>query len=298
MSCSVILTKEFNAKNLTYSELKVLPNGIAKTVNIKYNDDRLTLQTPEMYVPYDVNENVDDKGMKKYDLNLSFRGYDTNPHLKRFFEVIQQIEDKVITDAVGNSLTWFKKKYTSKDVVAALFSSSIRMDKDKETGEVLNRYPPTMKVRVPYDNKTSRFNFMAINSDDEDIDFGDVRADMKGGKARLLIQFGGIWIAGGKFGCTWRIFQGKFTPLKKARGVVAFRQESDDEDNAEDTNSKADTDDDLVSDAVQAVGAVKVEDSEEEVVEDEDSEVEEEEEELPPPPPPKPVKKVATKAKK
>lgn len=296
MSHSVVLTKEFNAKNLTYSELKVLPNGIAKTVNIKYNDDRLVLQTPEMYVPYDVNENVDDKGVKKYDINLSFRGYDTNPQLKRFFDVIQQIEDKIITDAVGNSLTWFKKKYTSKDVVAALFSSSIRMDKDKETGEVLNRYPPTMKVRVPYENKTSRFNFMALNGDDEDVDFGEIRADMKGGKARLLIQFGGIWIAGGKFGCTWRIFQGKFTPLKKARGVVAFRQESDDEDAAVETESKADTDEDLVNDAVQAVGAVKVEDSEEEVVEDEDSEVEEEE--LPPPPPPKPTKKVATKAKK
>jgi len=84
-------------------------------------------------------------------------------------------------------------------------------------------------------------------------------------------------LLGGKFGCTWRIFQGKFTPLKKARGVVAFRQESDDEDNVAETESKADTDDDLVNDAVQAVGAVKVEDSEEEVVEDEDSEVEEEE---------------------
>lgn len=284
MSINVILTKEFKPDHITYSELKVLPNGIAKTVNIKYDDQRTVIQSPEMYIPYDVNENVDEKGIKKYDLNLSFRGQETNPPLKRWFETVQAIENKIIDDAVANSLTWFKKKYTSRDVVAALFSSSIRFDKDKETGEVLNRYPPTMKVRVPYDNKAGRFNFDAVNNDDEEVDFADIRSDLKSGKARLLLQLSGLWIAGGKFGCSWRVFQGKFTPVKKTRGAIAFRQESDDEGD----DAKEDTDDDLVADAVQAVAAVTV------VEESEEEEEEEEEEKLPPPP----VVKKVTKAKK
>jgi len=301
-----ILINEFDVEKILYSEVKVLKNG-GKTVYVNYEagNRKCILQTPLMHLPYGVGlfEGGDgDAQVKKYDLNLSFKGMESNPRLATFFEKMQAMEKKIVKDALVNSLTWFKKKYTSEDVVAALFTPMIKHDTDKDTGEVLNRYPSTLKVKVPYNVNNDTFTFPCCDMDQNEVEFANIKDKLKGGKARLLIQMAGLWFAGGKFGCTWKIYQGMFETANARSGAYTFRKEADEDEEEE-------HDEDLAEEAAAAVSNVKVaskgskpaaaapaqlpESDEEEEEEDaeEEEDVDSEVEDLPPPP----VKKAAAK---
>ena len=207
-----------------------------------------------------------------------------------------EIEDKVKADAFKNRQLWLRDDYDGiKKVVDKLFFPIIKYDKDKDTGKVMNRYPPTMKLKLPYDTAGRAFTFDACDMDNNEIVFADYLNRIKGSKARLIIQLTGIWIAGGKYGCTWKVVKGKFQ--MQSRSTYSFVEDSDDENAAED--NKSEQDEDLIAEAMANSG---VADKKKPAVlpdsdEDNDSELEEEEDDTPPPPPPpkKPAKKPASK---
>jgi hypothetical protein len=292
---AVVTPNQIDASKLKYSEPKLLDNQ-SKTVYVNYDGDKLTIQTPLVNIPYNINDfNQENDKYKKFDMFLSFAGMDNNPKIKQFFDKMVEIEDKVKSDAFKNRQLWLRDDYDGiKKVVDKLFFPIIKYDKDKDTGKVMNRYPPTMKVKLPYDTAGKAFTFDACDMDNNEIVFADYMNRIKGSKARLIIQLTGIWIAGGKYGCTWKVVKSKFQ--MQSRNTYAFVEDSDDE-NVED--NKSEQDEDLIAEAM-ANSAVA--DKKKPIVlpdsdEDNDSEMEEEEDDTPPPPPPpkKTVKKTTTK---
>jgi len=293
---AVIVPTQVDTSKLKYSEPKLLDNQ-SKTVYVNYDGDKLTIQTPLVNIPYNINDfNQENDKYKKFDMNLSFGGMDGNPKLKQFFDKMVEIEEKVKSDAFKNRQLWLRDDYDGiKKVVDKLFFPIIKYDKDKDTGKVMNRYPPTMKVKLPYDTASKVFTFDASDMDNNEIVFADYMNRLKGSKARLIIQLTGIWIAGGKYGCTWKIVKAKFQV--QSRNTYTFVADSDDEDNVED--SKSEQDEDLIAEAMSNANVV---DKKKPVIlpdsdEENDSEMEEEEDDTPPPPPPpkKTVKKVPAK---
>lgn len=291
---SVIVPSQVDVSKLKYSEPKQLDNQ-SKTVYLNYEGDKLTIQTPLVNIPYNINDfNDENTKYKKFDINLSFAGMDNNPKIKQFFDKMVEIEEKIKADAYKNRQLWLRDDYDNiKKVVDKLFFPIIKYDKDRDTGKVLNRYPPTMKAKLPYDTANKTFTFDATDMENNEIVFADYMNRVKGAKARLILQLTGIWIAGGKYGCTWKVVKGKFQ--FQSRGNYSFVQDSDDDGELE---TKSEQDEDLIEDAMANAGpadkkkAAVLPDSDE----DNDSELEEEEEEMPPPPPPpkKTVKKSAT----
>lgn len=351
MSSTVILPKDIQLSKLKYSDVKSLSNG-SKTVYINYGSDKLTLQTPILHLPYgigDWNDKTpvmdkktgkpsampdvsDDDKIKKYDLSVSFAGMDDNPKLKTLHDQMIELEKAIKEAAFKNRLTWLRDDYDGmKTITDKLFNSIIKLDKDKETGKVVGKYPPTMKLKLPYDNNTNEFTFDCHDMDKNELDFKSIMTKLKGGKAQLIIQLTGLWFAGGRYGCTWKVLRGKFQLPNKSN--YDYVEDSDDE-NAR--NKNMEYDEDLEEDA-RAMGkvisppakkfaskvAIKDDDDEEEEVDEEEEEelkraaspepkknqvvvsedeeeeeVEEEEEEEPSPPPPpvkKPTKKPAAK---
>ncbi len=276
-----ILPKNINTANFKYSEVKTLTSG-AKSVYINYGTGKLRIQTPVMYLPYGVNEGgFEDKNAKsdprkgekkdkKYDLTLSFKGHEENPKIESFLTKLKEIESKVIDDAFENRQPWFKDDYDGqKIIVTKMFSPIIKVDKDKNTGKVVGKYPPTIRFKLPYDNENDRFNFNSYNMNGEVIDLADILAKLKGGKAQLIVELNSIWFAGGKFGCTWKLITGKFQ--RSISNDIAFIEDSDTEkvdDKAED-----DEDDEEVADVVADLDNVKVENSDDEYSEDRKEEV-------------------------
>jgi hypothetical protein len=240
---SIVLPSNLNVSSISYSAPRTLDNG-GRMIYMNLNRSPIVIQTPEMVAPYGVsNWNDDGKGPDKYTLDLSFKGKEIREKLNVFFEKMTALDKKLVHDGVDNSMTWLKKKINSADVVEALYTPIVKHAKDKTTGEITDKYPPTMKMKLPcingafqcevYDTKRRQVNLKEL------IDNGS----LKGAKVTAIIQCQGLWVAGGKYGCSWKVLQMRVSPPQAIKGY-AFKdieedktEDSDIEDDNKDTST-------------------------------------------------------------
>lgn len=230
----IIKPHNLDVSKISYSDLKSMGNSGGKIIHLNYKEDvnsggigePIVIHTPKMRLPYGVGIYTDPAGKNKYTLDLSYGDFENDTKMKQFYDAITSIEEKLINDAKTNSLTWFRKKTMSDDVVRTIFSSSIKRSKDKETGEVNNKYPPTLKVKINYMN--DEFKCLVWDHNRKKIE-GDFTSNLtKGLSVTSIIKCNGIWLSGGKFGLSWQIEQLK---LDKPQSLIgySFRDDSDDE---------------------------------------------------------------------
>jgi hypothetical protein len=175
---------------------------------------------------------------RKYDVTVSFKGMDENPKIKQFHDKMKELENKIIDDAFANRLVWFKNNYSgNKEVVSNMFTPIVKHDKDKLTGEYANKYPPTFKAKIPYNSLENKFEFDCYDMDNNETNFNDILANLKGGRAQFIIQLSGIWFSAGMFGCSWKIVSAKFQQINTSK--ITFVADSDD-DNANDEEDEDD----------------------------------------------------------
>jgi len=232
-----LLPKNVEISKLKYSEVKTLSSG-SKSVYVNYATGKLRIQTPVLFMPYGIGEGYEDKSVKnpevkknidkKYDLTVSFKGHDENAKILTFLEKMREIEQEIIDKAFEYRLEWFKDDYDgNKAFVARMFSQMIKVDKDPKTGKPVGKYPPTLKVKVPYDGLNDKFKFDCYDMENNEIEFTNVISKLKGGRTQLIIELTGIWMAGGKYGCTWKIVSSKFQLSQSNK--MAFIEDSDTE---------------------------------------------------------------------
>jgi len=275
---SPILPKQISVANFRYSEVKILASG-AKSVYINYGTGKLRIQTPVMYLPYGVNEGgyedknakVDpkktEKKDKKFDITMSFKGHEENPKIEAFLTKLREIESKIIDDAFENRTPWFKDDFdNNKSFVKKLFTPIVKIDKDKETGKIVGKYPPTIRFKLPYDNENDRFSFNSYNMNNESIDLDGIITKLKGGKAQLIVELNSIWFAGGKFGCTWKLITGKFQ--RSVINDITFLDDSDTEKVKDDEGNEEEEDvNDDIKEVANDLDNNKVENSDDDYIE-------------------------------
>ena len=223
MSGNIILPKNVPIDSISVGKVKTLGNGVTKMAYLTKDSENFVLQLPEMSVPFGMNHWENENGTIKYWIDLSFRDIEERIPLQVFKKLIEDIDEKVIQHAFENSNEFFKKKYTNIEVVRALFTSSIRYPKDKETGEIITKWPPTYKVNCPL--RDGEFSFGAYDKKKNTIKLKEIST--KGSKMTTLVQCGGIWIAGGKFGITWRVVQIQVVPYTKISGFSIMENPED-----------------------------------------------------------------------
>ena len=229
----IVKAKELNVKNISYSEPKSLQNG-GKAVYVNYDGKPLILQTPKMRCPFGMSV-YEDGEYPKYSLPLSFSGMDGNESLNKFHEVLENFDKKLLKDGVKNSMLWFKKKKQSLEVCKALYSPQIKQSLD-ENGEPNGKYPDTIKVKLPW--RDDKFLCDAYDSNRELIE-GDLKKVLvKGSQVQALIQCVGLWFAGGKYGCSWKVVQMKITPAAGVSGYSFLSDSDEDEDGAEEEDEE------------------------------------------------------------
>jgi len=312
------LAKNVDVSKLRYSELKTLASG-AKSVYVNYGNEKLTIKTPLMSLPYGLGEPYEVKEAaktgaviaekdKKYDLTMSFRDMESNPKVKIFHDKMKEIETKLIDDAFTNRLAWFKDDFDgNKSFVSKLFTPIVKIDKDPNTGKPVGKYPPTFKAKLPFDQKSNTFAFDSFDMDNNEIDFETIMNKLKSAKVQLIIQLTGLWFAGGKYGCSWKIISSKFQLYQNNK--IAFIEDSDN-DKSNDDEEEDDDDVSVDRDVLKGlklsdddkntvpVTPLVVDDDEDEEEEDDDEEVDDDEPEPEPEPvpePPKPAAKPAVK---
>lgn len=201
---SVIQPTSFNASLLTISEAKKLDNGSSQAY-LNYNGKKLRIQAPRMPVPMDAG---DYQGNQKYKVQLSFRDKDSNPKVAAYFDMLEKIDEFLVSQAMANSGKWFKKPGMSREVATEKFTPSIKFAKDKEGN--LKPYPPTQGIALKKNYTTGTFDAEIYDKNKEIIeDATPVDVLKRGCEVTPIVEATGVWITDKGFGVTWKLFQAR-----------------------------------------------------------------------------------------
>lgn len=199
------------SENMIYTKPKVNSVG-GKSVGIinSMSKKSLLLQTPLM-MNWGVNV-YDNPNGNSYDFSLQFpRDEFSDTSSKTLLKMLQDFEDKIKNDASTNAREWFGKATMSSEVIDALWSPMLKYPKDQSTGEPDKSRSPTLKVKLPVWENEFKFELFDVEHNtlipNEDKNGPDVFIQ-KGSNVACILQCGGIWFANGKFGVTWKLYQG------------------------------------------------------------------------------------------
>lgn len=204
---STITAESFDASKITFdAPPKVLSNN-AKLVFLKYGGKPLEVQTPPMKAPFGADTRPMENG-EKTTLAGSFENHDSRPPLHALFDMMNSMDNKIVSAAMENqSAWWHPKKFFNEEVARAIYTPIVRYGKDKESGEVSMRYAPTMRMALK--RNEGKWAFDVVDSDMNDIsdkfkelvDAGCTRGAM----FQAVIRATGIWISGSGFGVSWKV---------------------------------------------------------------------------------------------
>tara|TARA_B100001093_G_C26812951_1_gene1008337 strand:+ start:942 stop:1766 length:825 start_codon:yes stop_codon:yes gene_type:complete len=226
---------DLDASKIEFTQLKKLDNG-ANVMYLNYNSGPIYFKTPDLEVPFDCQywpDSGDNSG--KWAIKVNLKGDSTDSMVK----ALKSMDEVIKAEALKNCTAWFKKRNMSAETVETLYTPMVKESLDAETGEPNGKYPPSFAFKiVKRDGNVNckvfgedRKVFNVANQSDEDYTSIEDLVK-KGSKVKLLIRCNGLWIANGKFGCTWRAEQMKVTRAASFDDCV-FGDSDDEEDTVE-----------------------------------------------------------------
>jgi hypothetical protein len=257
------------SSDVKYSKPKVDARG-SKSIGIvnTASNGATYISTPLM-----ITWGVDDyEGNERYEMALQFPSEDyAKDDTTNFLNNMIELETRIKADAITNAKEWFGKAKMSEDAIDALWTPMLKYPKDKNTGEFDTSRAPTLKVKLPFwdgEWKTELYdvNQKAVFPDPNGGSLSPKELISKGSHIAAVIQCGGLWFANGKFGVTWRLFQGVLKPKATMKGVCQIQlsgedkdrmskqtlsnDDEDDEDDEHVSNEVEDTDDEAEAEAI------------------------------------------------
>lgn len=226
---SIVTPSTFDIKKLSMSEVKKLENSPSSLAYLNYNGGKLRIQVPQMPIPYDSGDYKDNG---KFKAQLSFRDRESNVKVQKYYEMLQSIDNFVVEHATKNAGKWFRTPGASREMVARDYTTSTRVSKDKEGNP--KDYPPTQSVALKKARGSGSFE-TALYDDKKRRLEGVLPTDVlrKGAEISSIVDCGGVWIVGTKFGLNWKLTQARIDVAAEgadAGCVIADEDEVDDEE--------------------------------------------------------------------
>jgi hypothetical protein len=227
---------EFNPKtDIIFADPKVNPKTSGKSVGIINNKNKssLKLRFP-LALTWGAQLYTDPSSNKEsYSMSIQFPGdgYNT-PLTDKWLANMTAMEDTVLTHVMANWKKLFNKPAPSKEAAEVLYTRSLKYSRDTNTGEINMAKSPTMKVKLGYwDNKFDCEIYSPegkmLYSQETHPTSSPVDLIPKASQTAVIVQCGGIWFAGGKFGVTWKLLQAvvKPKPTMKGKCLISLTQE-------------------------------------------------------------------------
>tara|TARA_B100001094_G_scaffold171836_1_gene166137 strand:+ start:1865 stop:2698 length:834 start_codon:yes stop_codon:yes gene_type:complete len=248
------------AKNVDISKISISKpkkldfGGSMVYVNYDGGIQPLYIQTPELYIPFDMSYFSDNESDGKWNIKVSFQDLENNKGLREFYEKIKEFDEFIKDEAEKNAVSWFRGK-KSREVIDSLFNPMIKVHMDPETGEPSGKYPDGFGFKIV--KKKNKVECSVYNQDNVPFDVNKETENpvdienvvCKGAKVRTVLKCNGIWIANGKFGCTWRAEQIRAKVPEGGLNAFAILSDSDDEDEGNGTTNNLVDDSDNDSDS-------------------------------------------------
>jgi hypothetical protein len=224
-------------------------------INMKYSGANLQVRLPRIGYPGGCLVREGETGLKTYTLIGSLKGCDPygkeryagTDEIGKLYNLLSDLEERIIKAAVENSVAWFGKK-RSEEAIRDSFKRILSFSTDKVDGEYVpnGKYPPSFRVKVPvYDNKVSSeivdSNRNPVYVTPETLETKDTPFP-KGVEAKLVVSGSIYVIAGQGFGVTWRLTDAQVFPQRRMGAAAIFADEEDDAPTAEVLESEAPAD--------------------------------------------------------
>jgi hypothetical protein len=214
-----ILYRNFKAEEISYGPIREMQTG-GRQVPINYSNQLFTLQTPEMRIPFgiqDVPVGQDQAPVKNKKI-IEFSMDDDD-----FLKMMTELDKKILDGGVANAVAWLrrpKKGDTPREVVEALYTSMVKYPVNKETGE-RKPYPPVLKSNIMVNDGKLQCEVFHKNKD-ERLDINAEGFDLRGARATAILQCAGVWLVGNRFGVSWRLKQLRVTSMSAGRNATTY----------------------------------------------------------------------------
>jgi hypothetical protein len=224
MSQTIVSATSFNENKLTITAPKVLLNANgARQSYTNYNGGKFYIQTPKnLSVPFGLDIFRDEaSGKEAYSMNLSLRGYDSDPEIKGYYEMLKKVDDIIIEEAFKNRKTFFpKNKDITKDTIRTLYKSALKESFD-DNGNM--KYPPVHKIKFKKD-KDGQFETKFWNESKQAIKDKSIdELIVKQVQLSVIVRCSGITFAGAGFSCSWVAEQVMIHKLPESLSSFAFQ---------------------------------------------------------------------------
>lgn len=228
-SNNVILAAAFDPTAINFGTLEKNRKG-GKVVYLSPPGNpksRIVIQTPALSIPFGVSPYMDPAGeIQSYSLDVSFRGYDSDPKMAEFMAKMRQLDDVLLNTAVERSKEWFGKPM-GRELVAEFFR---RLVKDPSNPQ----YAPIMKIKVPLANGESLAQFFDESRKPCSIDYL-----VKGSVVKCIVELSSVWFVNKNFGTTWRLVQCAVVSRPNRLDGYSFQDDQTQADNADQANKAA-----------------------------------------------------------
>ena len=178
-------------------DIKVNDFNNRKIVISTQDDKPLRMQIPRMYMPFGISGFTPEVGQVKWNVDYSMNGFDEEGnYVKKFYDTLRQIEEKIIRAVVDQSEKIFDKIYTY-DEIKAMFNSNIK----ESSG-----HAPKFRVKVDtdiYDNLKATV-FDANKNRLKDTVVNGLYSRNSG---KSIVELSSVYFLNKKFGITWKLYQ-------------------------------------------------------------------------------------------
>ena len=157
----------------------------------------MRIQFPRLYMPFGVSGFTPEVGATKYNIDFAMKGYDEDgSYIKKFYDSLREIENKIIDAVVEQSEKIFSKKMT-KDELVPMFNSNVKEHPDRE---------PKFRVKVDIDHNEM------IKAAVYDANKNPIKTEVSNGlyarnSGHAIVELNSVYFLNRKFGCTWKLYQ-------------------------------------------------------------------------------------------
>ena len=189
-------------------DIKILDYNNRKIVLSTQKSEPVRFQIPKMYMPFGISGFTPEIGNKKWNIDFSMRGFDeSDSNIKRCYEVLVQIEDKIINNVAEQSEVIFGKKMTYEEL-RPLFNSNIK--------ETPGRAPKfRVKVDTDFDGKIKPLVYDQEKKDIRCVADDGLHSRTTGS---AIVELNSVYFMNKKFGCTWKLYQLMVSDIQRLKG--------------------------------------------------------------------------------
>ena len=184
------------AKFTNALETLKIANYDGRKISLCTNEDGvMKFQIPRMYMPFGISGFTPEVGPTKYNIDFAMKGYDEDGnYVKRFYEVLHDLEDKIIHSVSEQSEKIFGKKMNFNEL-KPMFNSNIKESPDREPKfrvKVDSTFDGKLKSHVYDENKKALYD-----------EVSNGLYSRQSGTA--VVEMNSVYFLNKKFGVSWKL---------------------------------------------------------------------------------------------